>query len=197
MLFPQYLIVAVMLSIAIFPQFYFQHACDIVKTSFLINAPSAQILQNTALNISGVGKVSLIFIVLLLIVLGVRRVFTRRRSSSEYDTWGCGYVAPIPQAQYSGRSYIRSFGMLFNFLVKEEKSGSKIPKEKLYPEKFNIVIWYTDMLERYFVVPLAKRLTFILNYFQFIQNGQIQSYVLYGLFFVILVFLGSMMNFIY
>jgi NADH:ubiquinone oxidoreductase subunit 5 (subunit L)/multisubunit Na+/H+ antiporter MnhA subunit len=197
MLFPQYLIVAVMLSIAVFPQFYFQHACDIVRTSFSIDGPSAQVLQNTALNISGIGKVSLIFIVLLLAILGIRRVLTRKRTSYELDTWGCGYVAPIPKAQYSGRSYIRSFGMLFNFLVKEEKSGSKIPKEKLYPGKFNIVIWYTDILEKYFVVPSAKRLTFILNYFQFIQNGQIQSYVLYGLFFVILVFLGSMMNFIY
>jgi hypothetical protein len=87
---------------------------------------------------------------------------------------------------------------LFSFLVKETKKIEKIPKEKLYPGQFIFSIhYYVDLLEKYLVMPLAKRLTFILNYFQFIQNGQIQSYVLYGLFFIILVFLGTAFNIIF
>ena len=38
---------------------------------------------------------------------------------------------------------------------------------------------------------------FMLNYFQFIQNGQIQSYVVYGIFFIILIFLGTAFNLIH
>ena len=147
-------------------------------------------------NIANIGKVSLIFIVMMLSVFGIRSLFVRKRQSISYETWGCGYVAPVKKAQYTGRSFTRSFGLLFTFLVKEKKNNEKMPKEKLYPEPQRFSTSYIDMLEKYFVTPLAKRLTFTLNYFQFIQNGQIQSYVLYGLFFIILIFLGTAFNLI-
>jgi len=87
--------------------------------------------------------------------------------------------------------------MLFSFLVKENKKSERIQKEKIYPVQIKFSTNYIDILERYLVAPLAKRLTFTLNYFQFIQNGQIQSYVLYGLFFIILIFLLTAFNLIY
>ena len=82
-------------------------------------------------------------------------------------------------------------------MVIEKKNIVKFPKDKIYPGEHRFSTRYIDMLEKYFVVPLAKRLTFTLNYFQFIQNGQIQIYVLYGIFFVILIFLGSAFNLIH
>ena len=197
MLLPQYIIVVVMLSIAIFPQFYFQYAYEVTTSSFSIAIPTSTAFHGIDLNIANIGRVSLFFILLLLLVFGTRWLLIRNRPSTIYETWGCGYVAPIVKAQYTGRSFIRSFGLLFNFMVKENKDNIKIPKNKLYPGKHNYSTSYIDMMEKYFVMPLAKRLTFTLNYFQFIQNGQIQSYVLYGLFFIILVFLGSALNFIH
>jgi len=197
MLLPQYIIVAAMLSVALLPQFYFHYANDIVMASFPAQAAGAMDLSPVAFNIANIGKITAIFIVLLLLVFGIRRLVIRKMPSTAYETWGCGYVAPISKAQYTGRSFIRSFGLLFNFIVPERKSSAKIPKNKIYPGRHSISTSYIDMLEEYIVVPIAKRLTFGLNYFQFIQNGQIQSYVLYGIFFVILVFLGSAFNLIH
>ena len=197
MLLPQYLILAVMISVAVFPGFYFHIVSDITKASFAIDIPFSSASPDMASNIAAIGKISLIFLVLLAGAFGGRSLITRKRPSVVYNTWGCGYVAPIPKAQYTGRSFIRSFGLLFNFLVKEEKNVVKIPRNRLYPGKHTFATWYSDIAEKYIIMPLAKRLTFGLNYFQFIQNGQIQSYVLYGLFFIILVFLGSALNFIY
>jgi len=198
MLLPQYLIIAVMLSIALMPQFFFSYANKVVCATFVTQLSDAAVsLPPVVENIANIGKISTIFIVLIIFVFGIRWLFMRKRHSISYETWSCGYIAPIEKAQYKGRSYTRSFGLLFSFLVKGRKKVEKIPKEKLYPEQYNFSThYYVDMLERYLVTPLAKRLTFTLNYFQFIQNGQIQSYVLYGLFFIILVFLGTAFNFI-
>ena len=197
MLLPQYLIIAVMLAIAILPQFFFSYANKVVLSTFAIESTGSVVSFALMVeNIANIGKVSLIFIVLMISVVGIRWLFVRKRQSIVYETWGCGYVAPVKKAQYTGRSFTRSFGLLFAFLVKEKKNNEKIPKEKLYPEQLKFSTNYIDLLEKYFVTPLAKRLTFTLNYFQFIQNGQIQSYVLYGLFFIILIFLGTAFNLI-
>ena len=35
-----------------------------------------------------------------------------------------------------------------------------------------------------------------MNYFQFVQNGKTQAYVLYGVFFILLIFLGTLLKLI-
>ena len=198
MLLPQFLIVAAMLAVALSPQFFFSCASGIASEAFSIESPgSASSFALMGENIGNIGRVSLIFIVLMSFFYGIRWLLVRRRRPVVFETWGCGYVAKIKKAQYTGQSYTRSFGLLFSFLVRERKKSDKIPKEKIYPEVHSFSTNYIDLLETYIVLPLAKRLTFTLNYFQFIQNGQIQSYVLYGLFFIILVFLGTAFNLIF
>lgn len=194
MLLPQYLIVAVMLSVVVFPQFYFQQTANVVSNAFDIN------LTSTALGFADtmmiMGRVSLLFICVLLLLIGLRWLLVRKRSNEMNETWGCGYVAPVLKAQYSGKSFTRPFGQLFSFLIKEEKNYEKIAKTELYPANHSFATSYSDLIEKYLIHPLTKGLSFILNRFGFIQNGQIQSYVLYGIFFIILVFLGTAFNWI-
>ncbi len=198
MLLPQYLIVTVMFSIALVPQFYFSYATRVVNTTFTTKLTETAVSFTPMTdNISNIGKVALIFMVIIASVYLVRWLFIRKRVPAILHTWGCGYVAPIKKAQYSGQSYTRSFGLLFSSILKEKNRTEKLPKLSLYPVQFNISTTYIDLLERYFVSPLMLRLRFFLNYFQFIQNGRIQSYVLYGLFFIILIFLGTAFNLIY
>ncbi len=45
-------------------------------------------------------------------------------------------------------------------------------------------------------MPLVKKVNYMLNHFQFIQNGKIQSYLNYGLFFILIIYLGSLFKFI-
>ena len=197
MLLPQYLIVAAIITVALAPGFFFGYAAKVVKEAF-----SAQLsnLSGSVLpvisNLMHIGLVGLFFVGLMVSVFGIRWLLVRKRNSVAYETWGCGYVAPVKSAQYTGQSFTRSFGLLFSFIVKENKRGEKLSKHIIYPGPYHFSTNYVDLLERYLISPLAKRLTFMLNYFQFIQNGQIQSYVLYGLFFIILIFLGTAFNLI-
>lgn len=197
MLLPQYLIVAVMISVALMPHLYLYYTSKVVCSLFpgIIIFDQNQLGQISE-NLATVGQTGMIFIGLLISILGLRWLLIRNRTKVSYETWGCGYVAPVVKAQYTGSSFTRSFGYLFSFLVKERKSAIKLPKNQLYPDYHKYSTHYSDRLERYVITPLAKKTTFILNYFQFIQNGQIQSYVIYGLFFVILIFLGTAFNLI-
>jgi len=198
MLLPQYLIVVGMLSVAFVPQFYFSYAVKVVFSSFATAFQGIPVSFSPVIDtVSNIGRMALTFILLMLLVYAVRWLFVRKRQSVIYETWGCGYISPVKKAQYTGKSFNRSFGLLFNFIVRERRTIDKITKTKIFPSPFNFSTSYIDILDNYIISPLAKRVTFALNYFQFIQNGRIQSYVLYGLFFIILVFLGTAFSFIY
>ena len=197
MLLPQYLIVAVMLSVALVPQFYLFYTSRVVISLFSFNSVinPDQFLQ-VSHNIATIGQVGMLFIVLLFGMFGLRWIILRKHDKVIYETWGCGYVAPVVKAQYTGSSFTRSFASLFSFMVKERKAYKKMAKPELYPAERTFSTAYADLLEKYLIVPLARRTAFVLNYFQFIQNGQIQSYVLYGLFFILIVFAGTVFNLI-
>jgi formate hydrogenlyase subunit 3/multisubunit Na+/H+ antiporter MnhD subunit len=194
---PQYLIVFVMFTIAVFPQFYLRYAANITQSLFPADIFfNLTALTGTSHSLTYIGRVTLVFVLLLITIYAVRSGIVKRRKRHYTETWGCGYVTPVVKAQYTGRSYARSFGMLFSFILRQHKTSVKLPKEKLYPENHRFTTYYFDIVETYLVVPLTRRITFLLNYFQFIQNGRIQSYVVYGLFFILLVFAGTVIGLI-
>jgi hydrogenase-4 component B len=194
---PQYIIVGVMMSIAIFPQFYLSWAIKVTMATFPgLGINHVVPIEQMGNNMAVIGQVSLLFIGVLAGLLGVRWLLVRKRDTVEYETWGCGYVAPVAKAQYTGRSFAHPFGNLFSFVLKKRKTYKKLPKEDLYPETRTYSTNYFDVVDKYLILPLARRSKFFLNYFQFIQNGQIQSYVIYGLFFILLIFIGTALGLI-
>jgi formate hydrogenlyase subunit 3/multisubunit Na+/H+ antiporter MnhD subunit len=197
MLLPQILIVAVMLSIGLFPQFYIAVVTQIVTDFYPSQLLSTykEVYPSFEM-ISSIGRVSVLFIVVIGVVFFLRNLVTKKRDITECETWGCGYVQPVAKAQYTGRSYARTFGALMGIIIKEKKNYHKIEQSQLYPEVRKFSTYYFDVVEKYVVMPLVKRFSHTLNYFQFIQNGKIQSYVIYGLFFILVIFLGSLLNFI-
>jgi len=146
--------------------------------------------------ISFVGWTNLIFIGVLALIFGMRWLATRTRATEIQPTWGCAYEALVPKAQYTGMSFAKGFAGLFNFLLIEKKKYSKIEKTDLFPKRRTFTSTYFDIFENYLINPIINRLRFTTNYFQFIQNGQIQAYVLYGILFIIVVFIGTLFGLI-
>ncbi len=191
---PQYLIVAVMLAIGLFPQYFLNwvvhleglavHAPDMVAVTFL---------DSTMANI---GRYSLIFLVLLLPVFFLRNMNMVSRPSEIITTWGCGYVAPNNRMQYTGKSFSKTLGKLLGFLVGEKKNYKEIAPEEIFPKERAYVSHYTDFFENSLIEKLTKPLLNGMNYFQFIQNGRVQYYVLYGVVFMLLLFLGTLFKWI-
>ena len=76
----------------------------------------------------------------------------------------------------------------------ERKKFTEISKNEVFPQGRNYSSHYIDFFESNIISKVVDRIVYAVNYFQFIQNGKIQAYVLYGIFFIILIFLGTVIN---
>jgi hydrogenase-4 component B len=194
---PQYGIIALMLSVGLFPQFYFSVVNTIVEKLIHVTFTEKALLTRSLIStISSIGKFSLLFIVLIVVVYIVRNYFSKKHIVSIGSTWGCGYPAPNTRMQYTGKSFSKSLGKLLGFVVMEKKKYQEIAIDEIFPHPRKHSSHYNDFFEKVFINPVVDRLIYAMNYFRFIQNGRIQLYMLYGIFFIVLIFLGTVFNLI-
>ncbi len=196
MLLPQYIIIAAMLSVAFFPQIYLTIISHIVKglaTSRLGFEPVG--FYSFATMISNISIYSAIFIGLIALFWGVRTVIVKRRSQSSQPTWSCGYEGvATPKMQYTGKSFSKPLSKILNFLLIEKKQFTQMKPSELFPSKREYNSSYLDFFEHFFIRKITRRLLYAANYFKFIQNGRIQSYVIYGIVFIIAIFVLTALN---
>jgi hydrogenase-4 component B len=193
---PQYFILIVMLSVSLFPQFYFSVVNEIVF-KFIPAASSDLLIPATLIkSISATGKFAMLFILLLILIYGIRKSFSRKHPVSIGSTWGCGYAVPTSRMQYTGKSFSKSLGKLLDFIVLEKKKYKEISAGEIFPNERKHSSHYNDLFVTKIFNRIVDRLLYSLNFFQFIQNGKIQMYILYGIFFIVLVFLGTIFKFI-
>jgi formate hydrogenlyase subunit 3/multisubunit Na+/H+ antiporter MnhD subunit len=194
---PQYFILIIMLSIGLFPQFYFSLVNEIVLRFIPAVSVTSNLIPSSLLNsISSIGKFSMLFILLLLVIYAVRKSLSRTRQVSRSTTWGCGYAAPNARMQYTGKSFSKSLGKLLNFIILEKKKYKEISAAEIFPAERKHSSHYNDFFVTRIFNGIVDRLLYSMNYFQFIQNGKIQMYILYGIFFIVVVFLGTLFKFI-
>ncbi|MEO8415910.1 MAG: proton-conducting transporter membrane subunit [Ginsengibacter sp.] len=194
---PQYFILLIMLSIGLFPQFYFSVVNEIVLQAVPVASSAGNLIPSSLLNsISAIGKYSMLFILLLVLIYAIRKSVSRKRPVATGLTWGCGYAAPTTQMQYTGKSFAKSLGKLLNFIILEKKKYKEISAEEIFPSARKHSSHYNDFFVTKVFNGIVDRLLYSMNYFQFIQNGKIQMYILYGVFFIVLVFLGTIFKFI-
>lgn len=194
---PQYFTLIIMLSIGLFPQFYFSLVNEIVSNFIPGISPANLLIPASLLNsISAIGKISLLFILLLILVYFIRKGLISKQPAAEGSTWGCGYVAPSSRMQYTGKSFSKSLGKLLSFIVLEKKKYKEIGFNEIFPATRKHSSHYNDFFATRIYNVIVDRLLYSLNYFQFIQNGNLQMYILYGIFFIVLVFLGTIFKLI-
>ncbi len=197
---PQIVIVGIMLSIGFFPQVYFSvilHTIISIVPSFQFQDASVlSPLNNIVTLMAEIGRYSILFLILISSVILIRYSIVKKRVEQFNTTWGCGYIAPNKKMQYTGKSFSKTLGKLLGFIVSEKKRYTELSPQEIFPQSRKHSSHYTDFFEHNIIHPLTERLLFSLNYFQFIQNGRTQTYVLYGVFFIIIIFLGTLFKFI-
>jgi formate hydrogenlyase subunit 3/multisubunit Na+/H+ antiporter MnhD subunit len=196
MLIPQYFILIIMVFIGVFPLIF------IKLTGFILNSSA---FSNFTIDITGLRSYFvlmnnitisiLIFSIILGAMFSIRWFFSRRNEKKYAATWGCAYVAPNNKMQYTGKSYSKPLGKLLNFLMIEKKGFTEIEKNEIFPESRKYRSFYLDVIEVKVINPLMIQITKFINYFQFVQNGKIQAYVIYGIVFILAIFIGTVLNF--
>ena len=131
------------------------------------------------------------------IVYYVRYYLTKNNETTYSPTWGCGYVAPNSKMQYTGKSFSKMLGKLSNFMIIEKKNYKELVPSEIFPQSRTYSSFYFDLFEVKLINPAMQLLRKFINVFQFVQNGKIQAYVVYGIVFIVVVFIGTVLNILY
>jgi formate hydrogenlyase subunit 3/multisubunit Na+/H+ antiporter MnhD subunit len=195
MLLPQYLIVLVMLSIAFFPQFYLNTINNLlVKMGgnfFFSGLPTQTVYSESLMNIN---RYFFLFAGVVLVFWMLRSLAMKRRPRQVRPTWGCSYVAPGSRMQYTGKSFSKSLGKMFNFMLIEEKRYKELKAGEIFPKRRKYASRYLDFFEHRIISFVTRQLVYGANFFRFIQNGRVQWYVWYGIVFMLSVFMLTIFN---
>lgn len=195
MLVPQYLIIVVMLSVAFLPQYYMKVVGNIL-TLFRLSQPGTGLVADLISTSTSISRYSLLLTGLVAAVWLLRAMAMKRSAERIGATWGCGYGAPNSRQQYTGKSFSKPLGKIFNTLLIEKKQFVELEKGEIFPAKKSYVSHYHDFFEHNLIKPVTERLVYSANYFSFVQNGRIQSYVLYGIVFILAMFVLTVFNFV-
>jgi formate hydrogenlyase subunit 3/multisubunit Na+/H+ antiporter MnhD subunit len=195
MILPQYIIVAFMLFIAFAPGYFISILGTLFNSGLLHDAVFDKgSLSGYTRIMRSISLASFLFVLIVAFIFIIRRALIKEKAEEVSSTWGCGYAAPDPRMQYTGKSFSKSFGKLLNFMIIEKKGYSEISGDEIFPGSRKYRSFYLDIIENKIIDPVVLLLTRFINLFQFIQNGRIQAYVIYGIVFILAIFLGTILD---
>lgn len=186
MLAPQILIILTIFSVGFFPKLYINVVGKVV--SHLVHqAPIFTIkFFNAAENISLMGMV---FCAVVIVIYILRTLAVKKNGITEGPTWGCGYVAPNVRMQYSSTSYAHFFQTLAAPIVATKSNYSAIESNNIFPKSRAFETKIEDKVRKNWLEKPVQLALKIIKKFAFIQSGQTQSYLVYALLFILVLFL--------
>lgn len=202
-LIPMYAIVALILFIGLFPG-AFMAALSRPLGLFVDN--SANHLQPGRLavisSLSMIGICSAGFLLLVGLVYLIKKRMTASKPEHFGATWGCGYTGSTEKMQYTASSFIRAYRKLAEPVLTIRKKKKEI--HGIFPQAGGQETHPYDKIEAWFIDYPLQQLRKFFNRFIFLQNGNLQFYILYGLVFITLVlgipfafeYIKSLLNFL-
>jgi formate hydrogenlyase subunit 3/multisubunit Na+/H+ antiporter MnhD subunit len=190
MVLPMSFLAVLILLLGIYPQFYFQYLKRAVMALLPMNSMSicsAYIEPLNLLKVIALYAVAFIFFVTVLIIV---KIASTENKVALFETWGCGYNRANNRMQYSASSYASPFLSMLRPLFKKVFDIEK--PRKLFPKSAHFSLHIEDIEEAYVINPLLKFDEWFLSKFEALQSGNIQSYIKYGLVFLLLVIVGCL-----
>ncbi len=126
---------------------------------------------------STIGMAAMLLIAVLMLGGGVLAVLIRRGGAERGPTWGCGYAAPTPRMQYTASSFAQMLVGLFAWVLRP-----KIHRPgwlALFPKSERFESHVPDAVLDEVVRPTFRYGEKLLLWFRVLQQGSIQTYVLY------------------
>jgi len=131
-----------------------------------------------------ISTLSLVLLGAVALLAGVRALLLRRREVAKADTWACGYRPVTSRMQYTASSYARPFLELVSPLFKEH--GRSADVRALFPLNADSSTHTEEVLDAYVTKPVVNALRATVRRFTWIQSGNLQQYMLYGLLFLLI-----------
>ena len=194
MLLPQFAIALLIILIGLLPSLFVKPVASVACELFNI--------RGTALGVgfySNLGSISLaggLFILIALILLGIRQIRLKKILVESGPTWGCGYTAASAKMQYTATSFADNYSSLAGPLLGIKKKFNPIKEGEIFPHPRTFEMHSSDHIKTSVVDGPVNKLMGLLRKLAFLQTGQIQHYILYPFIFILVVLLLTMLNLI-
>jgi hydrogenase-4 component B len=182
-LFPMFMTATLMIIIGLFPSVFISAVHQPVS-QFTDHIAFDQTLNRVKImdSFQVISWLSGGFILFVLILLGLKNYFIKTKKVEIGPTWGCGYSNTSSKLQYTAGSFAKSFSKLAKPLLEIEKKEEETAE--IFPSTKHFETGSYDKIERFFIDKPVKLINKITDYFTFLQNGQLQSYIIYGIIFI-------------
>ncbi len=182
-LIPMYAVLFLIMAIGLFPKVFIAAFSKPVSLFTGNNLSPAHLPAGDALSMIGVCSAA--FILLAGLLYFIRKQVTVNGPVEFNTTWGCGYTGSTEKMQYTASSFIRTYRKLAEPLLSIYKKKKEIGG--VFPEKGQHETHPYDKTEKWFIDYPLQLLKGFFNRFTFLQNGNLQFYILYGVAFITLV----------
>lgn len=185
MLFPQYLVVLLIIAIGLFPMLFLNPLMTFVSGQFHLT-PGSETNSISGL-FTRISLLSAVLITLILVIFAIRRILLKKRTLNYGPTWGCGYTAGNARQQYTGTSYANNFAELANPVLRSKDEYTPAGENDIFP----IPGTFTRHPGDIFQLVLNKLLGFTMlvqKKLARLQTGNIQHYILYAFIYILIIF---------
>ncbi|MEQ1584702.1 MAG: proton-conducting transporter membrane subunit [Cyclobacteriaceae bacterium] len=183
---PGFIIIPIMLSVCLFPNFYLPWVFSVAGTFTNLNQ-SEPVMINTLETLYYISMGSLILLVVFAIIMGVKKLMQAKLSIVAGPTWGCGYTAGDFKHQYTSTSYIHNVRELVGPLVDIQGKHTPFEEQEIFPSPRHFATQMTDLIEEKVVLRPVEYVTKELPKAGWAQSGMINHYLVYPLAFLIIV----------
>lgn len=188
MIWPMSFLAVLTFLIGVFPQYIFPYVKNAATTVIPMQVAIDTVLEPLSL-MKVIAFYALIFSAVAVFLVVLKFVLTRGKIAKN-GTWGCGYNRGNSRMQYSASSYASPFLSMLKPLFKKVFDVEK--PRNLFPKSAHFSLHIEDIEEAYILNPLIKGDEKFLSKFESLQSGNIQSYIKYGLLFLVIVTIGSL-----
>lgn len=189
MLWPAYVLVAVAVAVIVLPAFIVSHLFSVSIGLFhpALTGADWQALESAVSLAHSVGTVMVAFPIVISVFCAIRGVIAKKRPASYGPTWGCGYQRPIKSIQYTSKSFAKTLINMCHSLLPSSQMFKPIENDvEIFPENRSHISVDFDFVDEKVISPGSSKLLSCLERFQFIQNGMLQRYIVYGLTYVVI-----------
>jgi formate hydrogenlyase subunit 3/multisubunit Na+/H+ antiporter MnhD subunit len=183
-LLPMYLAAALIVVIGLFPTAFFRVLQQPVQlfTQQLPNSANVEMPTEMLASLQHLSWAAFGLIIMVLAIYGLKKWTTRKKEITMKETWGCGFPVASSKIQYTANSFVRTYAKVVKPVLDIEKNEGEI--SETFPTESNYHTTIYDKAERYLIDKPIKLIKIITGWFTFLQNGNIQVYIIYGIVFI-------------
>ena len=182
MMIPMGVLAVACVIIGVFPKLFIHMALKAVQA---IGLDYGQVSVDPFGQITGnITFAALLFLVLVVIVMGIRSIYYKNKTTPISGTWGCGFTQPTVKMQYTGSSYAGS--ILEFFSAAAPISEDHAPIKGRFPLKTHYYSHVNDIAELHMKNAVVRPVFYLFDKLRWMQHGDIHLYIGYILLAIVL-----------